>query len=47
MTRSHGTQEPRYASVKATSNMSLVVLTEEGCEKALGKPLKECVPDIF
>jgi len=39
--------EPRFASVKATSKLSTMCLTSAGCERALGKPLKECVPDVF
>jgi len=39
--------EPRFASVKATSKLSTMVLTAQGCERALGKPLKKCVPDIY
>lgn len=40
-------KEPRYASVKATSKLTTMCLTANGCESALGRPLKDCVPDIF
>jgi CRP-like cAMP-binding protein len=40
-------KEPRYASVRALCALSTMCLTEAGCERALGKPLKDCVPDIY
>ena len=39
--------EPRFASIQAKTALTTMCLTPEACEKALGKPLKDCVPDIY
>jgi len=39
--------EARYAAVRATSDMVCMALTQADCEKALGKPLCEIVPDLL
>ena len=39
-------REPRYAAVRATSDLVTMALTQADCEKALGRPLIEIVPDL-
>ena len=39
--------EPRFASVQAKTALTTMCLTPACCERALGRPLKDCVPDIY
>ena len=40
-------QEPRYASIIATTDLRCFKITQERFEAVCGKPLSECLPDYY